>query len=58
MSALRRLLGVEKQVAIRLRMEEIMCKFDTWFGLLNCCGANIDKKHIIMALPVVETSDD
>ncbi|KAF9682917.1 hypothetical protein SADUNF_Sadunf05G0157700 [Salix dunnii] len=53
-----RLLGVEKQVAIRLRMEEIMCKFDTWFGLLNCCGANIDETHIIMALPAVETSDD
>ncbi|KAJ6306609.1 hypothetical protein OIU78_021850 [Salix suchowensis] len=39
-------------------MEEIMCKFDTLFGLLNCCGANIDETHIIMALPAVETSDD
>lgn len=53
-----RLLGVEKQVAIRLRMEEIVCKFDTLFGLLNCCGANIDETRIIMALPAVETSDD
>ncbi|KAJ6736146.1 hypothetical protein OIU85_018359 [Salix viminalis] len=43
---------------MRLRMEEIMCRFDTLFGLLNCCGANIDATRIIMALPAVETSDD
>jgi hypothetical protein len=39
------------------RMEEIKCKFETLFGLPNCCGA-IDATHIIMTLPAVETSDD
>lgn len=39
------------------KMEEIKCKFETLFGLPNCCGA-IDATHIIMTLPAVETSDD
>ncbi|KDP21415.1 hypothetical protein JCGZ_21886 [Jatropha curcas] len=39
------------------RMEEIKLKFETLFGLPNCCGA-IDATHIIMTLPAVETSDD
>ncbi|XP_058106165.1 protein ANTAGONIST OF LIKE HETEROCHROMATIN PROTEIN 1 [Magnolia sinica] len=39
------------------RMEEIKAKFETTFGLPNCCGA-IDATHVIMTLPAVETSDD
>lgn len=39
------------------RMEEIKSKFETLFGLPNCCGA-IDASHIIMTLPAVQTSDD
>ncbi|RVX20907.1 Protein antagonist of like heterochromatin 1 [Vitis vinifera] len=39
------------------RMEEIKSKFETSYGLSNCCGA-IDATHIIMTLPAVQTSDD
>ncbi|KAJ9696129.1 hypothetical protein PVL29_008393 [Vitis rotundifolia] len=39
------------------RMEEIKSKFETSYGLSNCCGA-IDASHIIMTLPTVQTSDD
>lgn len=39
------------------RMEQIKSKFETRFGLPNCCGA-IDATHIIMTLPAVESSDD
>ncbi|XP_010923641.1 protein ANTAGONIST OF LIKE HETEROCHROMATIN PROTEIN 1 [Elaeis guineensis] len=39
------------------RMEQIKTKFETTYGLPNCCGA-IDATHIIMTLPAVESSDD
>ncbi|KAL0926442.1 hypothetical protein M5K25_002676 [Dendrobium thyrsiflorum] len=39
------------------RMEQIKSKFETIFGLPNCCGA-IDATHIIMTLPAVESSHD
>ena len=39
------------------RMEEIKSRFETSYGLPNCCGA-IDATHIIMTLPAVQTSDD
>lgn len=39
------------------RLEEIKLKFQTLFGLPNCCGA-VDATHILMTLPAVQTSDD
>ncbi|CAO2818879.1 unnamed protein product [Amaranthus hypochondriacus] len=39
------------------RLEEIKSKFQTLFGLPNCCGA-VDATHILMTLPAVQTSDD
>ncbi|XP_042479429.1 protein ANTAGONIST OF LIKE HETEROCHROMATIN PROTEIN 1 [Macadamia integrifolia] len=39
------------------RIEEIKSKFESAFGLPNCCGA-IDATHIVMTLPAVETSSD
>ncbi|XP_021764371.1 protein ANTAGONIST OF LIKE HETEROCHROMATIN PROTEIN 1-like isoform X2 [Chenopodium quinoa] len=39
------------------RLEEIKTKFQSLFGLPNCCGA-VDATHVLMTLPAVQTSDD
>ncbi|KAM7501372.1 hypothetical protein LguiB_000276 [Lonicera macranthoides] len=39
------------------KMEQTKSRFESTFGLPNCCGA-IDATHIVMTLPAVQTSDD
>ncbi|KNA24042.1 hypothetical protein SOVF_019390 [Spinacia oleracea] len=39
------------------KLEQIKSKFQSVFGLPNCCGS-VDATHILMTLPSVQTSDD
>uniref|UniRef100_A0A803LFN0 DDE Tnp4 domain-containing protein n=1 Tax=Chenopodium quinoa TaxID=63459 RepID=A0A803LFN0_CHEQI len=49
--------GVGQSTVSQDRLEEIKSKFQSLFGLPNCCGA-VDATHVLMTLPAVQTSDD